>query len=200
MKKITLLTLMMFIGLFSQAQIGMWLGGTVGFGSSSEKDGMSSSAYIFGPSAGYMLGEKAAVGLNLNFMGTTMKQNNNSEDVSKSTSYEIQPFFRYYFAGTGGFKFFGDAKVGFGGGNTTFEDNTGAAKTEFKSSNFGIELAPGVQYWFNDSWSMAASVGVLGFGSTTNGTNLDEALQTTTTDFGLLGDFSTLDFSFFWHF
>ena len=61
MKKVGLITLLMVIGLYSLAQIGMWLGGTAGFMTNNEKDGFSSSAYMFGPQLGYMLGEKARV-------------------------------------------------------------------------------------------------------------------------------------------
>jgi hypothetical protein len=67
---------MVFLGFSSQAQISMWLGGTAGFMNSSVKDGRSSSAYMFGPQVGYMLGEKAAVGLNFNVNRTTTNQNN----------------------------------------------------------------------------------------------------------------------------
>ena len=38
----------------SQAQIGMWLGGTAGFMTNNEKNGFSSSAYMFGPQVGYI--------------------------------------------------------------------------------------------------------------------------------------------------
>jgi len=199
MKKIGIITLMVFLGFSSQAQIGMWLGGTAGFMTNNEKDGFSSSAYMFGPQVGYMLGEKAGVGINLNFNGSTVNSNDNQESVTKMTGWTIEPFFRYYFAGTGDFSFFGDAKVGFGGGNTTFSEKD---EEDLKStySNFGINLAPGVQWWFNESWSMNASVGVLGYNSETDNTDLDKEFQTTTNSFGLIAGFNTLDIGLYWHF
>ncbi len=199
MKKAGLITLMMCIGFISHAQIGMWLGGNAGFMTNNVKDGSSSSAYMFGPQVGYMLGEKAAVGLNLIVNGTTVNQNDNQENVTKMTGWTIEPFFRYYFAGTGDFSFFGDAKIGFGGGNTTLSEKD---QEDLKStySNFGINLAPGVQWWFNESWSMNASVGVLGYNSQTDNTDLDKEFQTTTNNFGLIAGFNTLDIGLYWHF
>lgn len=69
MKKIRLITLFMVVGLYSHAQVGMWLGGTAGFMTNNEKDGFYSSAYMFSPQVGFMLDEKTGVGLNLTFNG-----------------------------------------------------------------------------------------------------------------------------------
>ena len=199
MRKVGIITLLVFLGCTSQAQIGMWTGGNVGFMTNNVKDGSSSSSYVFGPQVGFMLGEKAGVGINLNFNGTTTNQNNDDNDKTVMSGWTVEPFFRYYFAGTGDFSFFGDAKIGFGGGNTKMTSDSDP-ETESPYSNFGINLAPGVQWWFNESWSMNASVGVLGYNSQTDNTDRDEEFQTTTNSFGLMAGFNTLDIGLYWHF
>lgn len=202
MKKITLLSIMMFIGFVSQAQIGLWVGGVGMFNSTTTDfendlvDDPSLTQGAFGPSVGYMLGERAAVGINLMFTGSTFKENNDVNEETKMSGYMIEPLFRYYSGNEGNFKFFGDLKVGFGGGTTTMsEDNQ--EDQESKYSSFGVNVAPGMQYWFNDSWSILATVGQLGYNSNTQ--NVDEANQYSDNTFGLQLDFSTINFALFWH-
>lgn len=181
----------------------MWLGGSVGFGTDNTKDGQSSSNWNFGPSFGYFLNEKMAIGLGFNIAGSTNEQNDTDEEVRKSMGWEVAPFFRYYFAGAGNFKFFGDALIGFGGGSNTYEDNT-PTSNESKYSTFGVGVRPGIQYWFNNNWSMTSTIGLLGYRSTTN--NKDEvnadgsSAEVVSTSFDLNANFSTINFSLLFHF
>lgn len=210
MKKLLLLSLglIMAVGLQAQGEETagnkMWIGGTAGFGSSSVKDGESSSGYQFGPQFGYMLNDKMGVAINLLVNGGTNKQNNANNDEVKMSGWNIEPFFRYYFAGAGNFKFFGDALVGFGGGKTTWSADDMPEDGESKYSTFGINVRPGVQYWFNDNWSMLTTIGVLGYNSQTDNIGEEDgagnSLEETTSDFGIAVDFSNINFSVYWHF
>ena len=94
----------------------MWLSGNVGFGTDNTKDGETNSNWNFGPSFGYFLNDKMAVGIGVDFSGSTSKRNDTKNEIRKSSGWEISPFFRYYFAGAGNFRFFGEAYLGFGGG------------------------------------------------------------------------------------
>ena len=189
----------------------MWIGGTAGFGTEGFSNGddntndYSMSKFAVGPTFGYMLNDKMAIGINVMFDGSTKKSENKNHDINKTSGYNFEPFFRYYFAGTGNFKFYGDATVNFGGGKSSWEnDNTDSKETKYSKLGFGIH--PGVQYWFTDNWSMASEIGLLGFRSTSQErwTNDDQGNAITvddkTSNFYLLGDFSTLKFSFFYHF
>ena len=215
MKKILLIAagLMLSAGTFAQegASSGnkMWIGGTAGFNSGGTKDkgddtnSQSTFKYNVGPSFGYMLNEKMAVGINVMFGADNSTQNNATEDKTANSGYNFQPFFRYYFAGSDNFKFYGDLAVGFGGGNTTWSDNTGASN-ESKYGTFDLGVTAGAQYWFTPDWSMASSIGLLGYNSHTSNKGQTDAAgkskENVTSDFGLNATFSTLNFSFFYHF
>ena len=209
MKKLLLVAIAMMVSTTMFAQQGaMFLGGTAGFHSLGSKDqgnadnDVTGSTYNLGPSFGYMLNDNMAVGINLLFEGGTATPTDASGDPTVKTSgYTIEPFFRYYFAGGDNFKFFGDALVGFGGGNT--KQTLGTTTNESKYSTFGINIKPGMQYWFNDNWSMVSTIGLLGYNSRTNNVGETDgqgnSRETVETDFGLEANFN-LNFGFYFHF
>ena len=204
MKKVLLIALGLVMGVGSYAQESeggankMWIGGTASFGTDNIKDGQGISNYEFGPSFGYMLNEKMAVGINLTFDGNTTTRNNNDNDVDKESGYNIAPFFRYYFAGAGNFKFYGDVNVSFGGGTDKTESDNANNVSESKYSTFGFGINPGVQYWFTDNWSMASTIGLLDYSSKTD--NKGDNNEFVKNKFDVGATFSTLNFSFFYHF
>jgi len=188
----------------------MWIGGSGGFYSSNDKfvdnstKDLSSFEYNIGPSFGFMLNDKMAVGINVSFNSLTKKRNNNTSDETINTGYAFQPFFRYYFAGMDNFKFYGDIAASFGGGKSKFTDNTGNKDREQKYGTFGLGLYAGAQYWFTPSWSMASSIGLLGYNSKTSNKgetdNKGNSIEEKTSGFGLNATFSSLSFSLFYHF
>lgn len=181
----------------------MWIGGTGSYQSFSVKDGHDETSYQFGPSFGFMLNSNMALGINMMYRGSSHHHNDANEEVDENLGYNFEPFFRYYFGGNEKFKFFGDGLVSFGGGKTKYTDNLGNF-SENKYSTYSIAVRPGFQYWFTDKWSIASTIGTLGYGSRTekdakidmNGEFVDEV----TTSFGVKVDFSTVNFSFFFHF
>ena len=200
MKKTILLLFTMAIAIGSYAQDDVnrwWLGGSAGFANASYKDAESISGWQLGPQAGFMLNDKMGVGLNLLFNGFTTKENDDDNSITKDNGWMVEPLFRYYFAGTGNFKFFGDAAVGFGGGKTSFDSDT-FDPVENTYSNWGIRISPGAQFWFNENWSMLASIGLLGYGSRTDKYSDDS--EETVNAFEFSADFDTFNLAFFWHF
>lgn len=144
----------------------MWLGGQVTFGNQSGRD------FTFGPSFGYMINDRMAVGGSVLYSG-----GNNSNE------WGIEPFFRYYLPVVDQFSFFGDAFIGIGGGDF----NTGADGGEYSTFDFGVRA--GLQFWFTPKWSMAATTNVFNYQSTDNNG-----------DFGMGINFHLVNFSFFFHF
>lgn len=204
MKKLLLITLSLAITIVIHAQEEkqaldkkVWLGGTGGFSLVGVKDAGSTFKYNVGPSFGFMVSESSALGINIDFTSSTASSNNGNEDKNLSVGYNFQPFFRHYFGGGNSFKFYYDLVVSFGGGKTSATNNQGL-DNETKYGTFGIGTYMGAQYWFNSSWSMASSIGLLGYDSRTN--NKDGANESKTYNFGLNATFSTLNFSLFYHF
>ncbi len=180
MKKVFLVMIVVLIAIGINAQEkaskGMWLGGTVGF-TSGDYDGTDVSSYKIGPAWGMMLNKQWGAGVNLLIKG----QDNSGESVN---TWSVEPYIRYYKGITGNFKFFGDGVVAFGGG-----DN---------HSMFGVGVRPGMQYWFTSNWSMASSLGMLGYKSETH--NKGEVNERDYSNFGLDFDMSAVNFSLFYHF
>ena len=209
MKKIVLFAFVIMLTFSATAQetqssgSKMWLGGNAGFTSGDNND-ENNSSWVFGPTFGYMLNDKMAVGINLSFDGSTNKKNNNDNDINKMSGWNVEPFFRYYYAGIGDFKFYGDATLAFGGGTTKFESNDATKVSEHQYSTLGFGVHPGFQYWFTDNWSIASTIGYLGYTSQTNNKGeknaKGESIEWEKSEFGLNADFSTIRFSFFYHF
>tara|TARA_R110002050_G_scaffold300786_1_gene472678 strand:+ start:16662 stop:17309 length:648 start_codon:yes stop_codon:yes gene_type:complete len=215
MKKVLLITVGLLLSIGMQAQDTApnstqgWIGGTGGFNAGGIKDenddtkSVSTFKYNVGPSFGYMLDNDMAVGINMLFYADNSILNDSMKSETAQTGFTFQPFFRYYFAVNTNFKFYGDFSVGFGQGTTTYSDITGITK-ESKNGKFNAGITAGAQYWFNSNWSMASSIGLLGYSQyTSNVGEKDSAgnsLEKVTSDFGLNATFSTLNFSFFHHF
>lgn len=174
----------------------MWLGGSLGYGSNNVKNGETGSNWNVGPSFGFMLNDKMAVGINAGVFGSTLKRKNLLEDVTKTSGWNAAPFFRYYFAGAGNFKFFGDAYVAFSGGKVKYTNNISPG-SETTYNSFGGGIRPGIQYWFNPNWSVASTIGALSYVSETDKSG---GTSTVNTKFDAKVDFSTINFSLFWHF
>jgi len=180
MKKVFLLLIVavMAISLTAQEEVGkgMWLGGTFGF-SLGDNGGDDISSYTIGPEWGMMLNDDFGAGVNLIFA---------SEDFggSKQDVWQVTPFVRYYKGVGDRFKFFADGGFTVGGGDT--------------SSLFQIGVRPGMQYWFNSDWSMAAKLGFLGYTKAT--LQKDTPNEYDYKNFELDMDMSEINFSLYYHF
>jgi len=188
----------------------MWLGGSGGFSSGSFTDenqalnNASTFEWHAGPEFGFMLGEKAAVGISLLLQSSATTYDNLTEDKNGSFGYEVTPFFRYYFASYRKFKFFGQFNVGFGGGATVKDDNTAIEYKDGSYSTLNIGIVPGIQYWFTDNWSMTSSIGLLGYGKRSEKTGYkdinDKDIEESVSGFAMGADLADLNFSLIFHF
>lgn len=181
----------------------MWLSGNAGFGTDNVKDGDKSSNWNFGPAFGFFLNQKMAIGLGVGLNGTKHVEpftNPDYERTTKTMGWQVAPFFRYYFAGAGNFKFFGDLYVAIGGGKTTFESTqAGATTSETKYGTFGAGLRPGMQYWFNEKWSMASSIALIGFNSRTDNKGVSNG-EVKSSQLDLDVNFAAISFALYFHF
>lgn len=198
MKKLHLLFIGALMAGTTMAQEGpkMFAGGSLGFENTSVKDDNSISNFSFTPTWAYMFKPNMGAGININFNTSTEKWENSDEKINDNV-WNFEPFFRYYLPVTDNFKFFGDAAISFGGGKTTTTNDQGEER-ESKSSNFGINILPGAQYWFTPKWSMAANVGRLGYNSTTK--NKGDNNESVTNNFGFKVDFTSVKFGLYYHF
>jgi len=213
MKKSLLVVAALLVAGFAQAQDNkMWLSGTAMFSSSTnDPSDAKSSSWEFGPAFGYMINENIAVGLGLSIGGDTEESTiyvdldgdgfpETSVDVEiKTSTFGVAPFLRYYKSLGDNVSMYGELEIGFASGKID-----SGAPDDLKFSSFGVGVAPGIQYWFHDNWSVNAEWGLLGFNSSTvkdgaidsDGDVVDD--KTSTLDIGL--DLSALSFGLNFHF
>ena len=144
----------------------MWLGGGVTFGNMSNRD------FTIAPNFGMLTRD------NMGFGATLFLSSGNN-----SNAWNLQPYFRYYIPVVEKFFFYGDAFIGFGGG----DNNTTVDGGKYNTMDLGVRA--GLQYWFTNRWSMTVSNNILVYNST-DGTG----------DFGMGLNLNSFNFSFFFHF
>jgi hypothetical protein len=148
-----------------------------------------------------MLNENLAVGLQLNLNGSSTENGLLGVTTKVSdNSFGATPFVRYYKWIGDNFGLYGQFDVAFSSG-TQKTEVTDQEDVESKTSAFGVGIRPGFQYWFQDDWSVNASVGFLGYASeSVDGPADGDADEITTSGFGATLDFSTFNLGFNYHF
>lgn len=161
--------------------------GSVGF-SSEEENGDKTTSFTFRPKVGYFVTSNVAIGLNLGF--TSTKRDFGTTD-SKSSSFNVGAFGRYYFKPANQFSMF--LNLGFDYMGT--KNEIGPAET--KENGFEIGLAPGFNYFITNRLALEASIGLLGFSSMKPDvqgaeatTNFDFNVGINSISFGLLYKFN----------
>lgn len=123
------------------------LGGGFNFSSSTEEtasDDLKSSSFSLVPSVGYFVSDNFAIGIDLGF--NSSKYTNDD----KETSFQFSPYARFY-------KFLAEEKFAiYGQGGVYFESGKYDPETgnETKTGAFGIYVAPGFAYFFNEKWAL----------------------------------------------
>jgi hypothetical protein len=186
MKKVLSITLLALFCLEANAQLqkgNIMIGGSLSFSNnSSEQDfatGFSSSeatSFRLSPKAGYLLSDRAVIGLGLGLI-TSMNEytSNSSSQETRSKGLDISPFYRQYFSLSDKVAFFahGTATLGFSKSKSKSQNGTDVDETEGNGTSYAIGIAPGVNYFLNEKWALEASLGGLGYSagnSDTSGT------------------------------
>ena len=165
--KLFLIVLLSFIYISLKAQV--FVGGSVRFNTfNTEESGTStnrSSNYNFNlnPSAGKFLSEKTAIGLTFDISLTGNKTDDNTETSSKSSSFGISPFLRYYALRWNKVSIFGQGNVGLALLNAS--NKTGGVTNDGpKGSKIYISFYPGLSYDILDNFSLETSLNILSLG------------------------------------
>lgn len=163
------------------AQGSTFVTGAVGYTSESFAD-EKVSGFTISPSVGYFVTPNVAVGAKVGY--TNGKNENGSVEVTTDV-FTAGLFARHYWMPASKFSIF--AELGADYRNITVDSNVPLA-TEYKANGFGIQLAPGINYFLNSNFALEAKVGVLGFNSDKPDT--DGAESTENFNFGL--DFNNI--------
>lgn len=156
MKKIMMTLAAVCVAATMNAQ--MYVGGTVGFLSTSDKTNpaaeLTTTTFSINPEFGYQLDEKWGVGIALGFATSKVKAENTTVNPnvsvdSKVTTFEIKPYARYQCFAAGNFNVFVDGGLDF---------KTISREDMKNEMDFGLFLTPGIAYNINQKWSMVAKL------------------------------------------
>lgn len=155
------------------------LEGNIGFNSTNNKNtDVKTSSFGFEPKAGYFVTDKIAVGLAL---GLNTSKNENPVTTTKSSSFDIGVFGRYYFLEIGKrFKTYGEAGLGYTTAKS--ESETGGTTTENDDVNtIDFNLGVGANYFITER--LALNVGLTNL-INVGSTKVDASGAEATTNFG----------------
>lgn len=122
--------------------------GQAGYGTSNDGDVQDYSVL---PAVGHFISPTVAVGAAVGYVGTTVK------DVSSTGAFVAQPLVRKYWGITDKLFIFGQASVPMQFGQSK-DKVTDTKYGEY--SAYGIEIAPGLDYFLAPNWTIETSFGV----------------------------------------
>jgi len=166
MKKIFSIFALIFVVAFSSlstsAQHRFFIGGALNYNVNSEtpNDDDKYTTYGFMPYIGHILSSKMIIGLGLGYSGANDFEDD--DNYNKSSLVKITPFFRYRKQVNENLGVYGELNVPVGFGNSKGK----VASTEYdgnKTTHFGVNLGPGLDYAFSDRWVINTMWGVLGY-------------------------------------
>ncbi|MCS6795235.1 MAG: outer membrane beta-barrel protein [Raineya sp.] len=182
----------------------LYLGGGLGFSTSSEKttfsggnttvniDGDKGTNFSIVPGVGYFIIDKLSVGMDLGFNTNTFKQidnnNSNNYDKTSTTLISFTPYARKFFMLGDSFGFTGTFGVGVGLGSSKEERKRGNTTTTSegpKVTTLEIGIRPGIVFFPTNKVGLEANFGFIGFSSiTSKEENSGITAKETTTEIG----------------
>lgn len=134
------------------------ISGAVGFGSEKQGD-YKLNSFEIAPSIGYFVTSNIAVGGRLGFES----QKEEAGIETKTNTFSIGAFGRYYMTPASKFSFFGELAANYSSSKVEEEGIAPLPDTESKENGFGIQVAPGISYFLNSNLAIEATFGILGY-------------------------------------
>lgn len=166
-------------------------------------------SFSIAPGIGYMIKESLEAGISFRITTSTNASSSThldewggrelySRSESKDNRFAISPYVKKYFALSEKIAFTGEAYVSFSKGNSHYESKImeySSTKSKYSNSAFGLGIRPGITFFPTDKIGLSANFGYLGYSHTTH-KNKEYDSKSTSSDFGLNLDGSTLSFGF----
>lgn len=160
----------------------MWVGGSLGFNTTSPKEGDSTSSFSIQPEFGYNLDEKMGIGIDLGY-----GYEKNDDTV---TTISVSPFIRYEMFKIGDFSFLAKGSI--------FYNSEKYDDADIQYTSYGIRIVPVVTYSINKTWSIDA---ILDFASISFENRKCDDLDIENNTFGIRGNSGNLaSIGFSYHF
>ena len=162
MKKLFLAGALALFGLSNAQQAagfqGKWfIMGQAGYQSQNDGDKQSYSVL---PAVGTFVAPTFAVGAAVGYVGS---KTDAGVVTTKDNLFIVQPLVRKYWGISDKLFIFGQASVPFGFGKNTTESTLG--KAEAKYTTYGLEIAPGLDYFLSSNWTIETTFGIASWNS-----------------------------------
>lgn len=196
MKKI-LMTLAAAMVAVSMSAQGMYVGGSMGFSTTSYDGSTQRTSISFVPEFGVSFNDHIGVGMEIGY-STAKDESNKAVKTTKSNTFRFAPYFRFTAFQLGKVGVFADGKFSY----STSTDKTeytqvGKTNVEQTVNTFGLYVQPGIAYNLNDKFSLVAKFGnILGYRSSKP--DADGAKATNTFSFMDLSN--AVQFGFYYNF
>lgn len=115
--------------------------------------------YSILPVVGTFVAPTTAIGLGVGYLGS--KDETSAISTLENQTFIVQPLARKYWGLSDNFLIFAQAAVPLTFGKNTVDSDAG--KIETKVNGYGVQLSPGVDYFFTSHFSMEASFGLVGW-------------------------------------
>ena len=189
-----ILMFFMLDGFTANAQ--MYVGGTFGFTSRKDVNGVSKSNFTIVPEVGFQLNEKFSIGMNLGYrkMGVT-DDGSFSYTCDKYVSFGIAPYIRYNLYQYSKIRVFTDGVASLWHVKYKGLQNAGAETgNDIDGNRYTIGIRPGIAFDATDHFSFLAKIGWIGYSST----KMDGYKATNT--WNINADTDNLAIGFLYHF
>ena len=193
MKKIMMTMVAAMMALTMNAQGNMYVGGSLGYQTSSYDGSSTRTIFTFSPSFGYWFKENLALGIELGYGSNT---NEATDPNLTNSSLSVSPYVRYKAIQLGKVSLFADGMFTYSTSNNESAGADGKAQDN-KVNGWGIYVKPGIAYSLNDKFSLVARFGnAIGYSSS----KPDVSGAKATTTFQLANLSNNMQFGFFYNF
>jgi hypothetical protein len=174
MKTMKRLSLVMLAAMFTMAVNAqdIFLGGNFNFSTESSEDsfdgttneGPTTTRFTIMPRGGFFLSDEFALGAGIGFSSRKTTTPGDPETETKSGTFYLNPFARYYAVQSGNFSFFAEGGLSLGFGSS--EQSAGGTTQDGPSTTeVLVYVRPAISYSISNSVTIEASIGSLYFAS-----------------------------------
>lgn len=162
MKKILMTLVSAFAAVSMNAQTNMYIGGSLGYSTTSHDGSTLNTKFSFIPHFGVRFTDTMGVGVEI---GYSSNKNEKSEPTVTTSEFTFAPYFRYTAIKMGNLAFFGDGKFGYTTSKDEYKYATGNT-TDMTTNSWGLYVQPGMAYSLNQNFGLVAKFGnILGYTS-----------------------------------
>ena len=145
----------------------LFLMGQVGYESTENNNtNVTDNSFAVVPTVGYFVTPTVAVGLGVGYASNTSKNTTGVEVKNINDAFKVMPLARKYWGLGDKLYLFGQLAVPMEWGTNKQKVNGNQVGDKAKYSSYGVQVAPGLDYFLTNNWSVEATIGAFGYNST----------------------------------